>query len=258
MRPLILLSNDDGYAAPGLIAVHDALAANADVVVCAPESNQSATSHSLSLHRVLRLRQATPGVFALDGTPADCIYVALHAGTRILPRRPDLVVSGMNHGLNLGSDVFYSGTVAAAREGALRGIPAIALSADLGAARTAAAALGAELAFALHRASGQLTRRPTPLLNVNIPAGNRWTVRATRIGSRLYTEDVVFRDDPRGREYLWIGGAGVRHDHVPGSDTEAFDEGVVSVTPLTLDLFSGQHEGVASDIAAAVSTVGPT
>lgn len=257
MRPLILLSNDDGHAASGLIAVRDALTAHADVVVCAPEVNQSATSHSLSLHRVLRLRQAAPGVFALDGTPADCIYVALHAGSRVLPRRPDLVVSGMNHGLNLGSDVFYSGTVAAAREGALRGIPAIALSADHGAAGAAAAALGAELALALHRASGQLPRSPAALLNVNIPAGSRWTVRATRIGSRLYTEDVVFRDDPRGREYLWIGGAGVRHDHVPGSDTEAFDEGVVSITPLTLDLSAGHHHGIASDIAAAVTAGSP-
>src|SRR6185312_6987463 len=148
MRPLILLSNDDGYSAPGLIAVRDELARHAEVVVCAPAVNQSATSHSLSLHRVLRLLEAAPGVFAVDGTPADCIYVALHAGTRVLPRRPALVVSGMNHGLNLGVDVFYSGTVAAAREAALRGIPAVAVSADSGAERDPAARLGASLALA--------------------------------------------------------------------------------------------------------------
>ncbi|WP_437717950.1 5'/3'-nucleotidase SurE [Sorangium sp. So ce448] len=253
MRPLILLSNDDGYSAPGLTAVRDELARHADVVVCAPAVNQSATSHSLSLHRVLRLLEAAPGVFAVDGTPADCIYVALHAGTRVLPRRPDLVVSGMNHGLNLGADIFYSGTVAAAREGALRGVPSLALSADAGASLPAAAALGVKLALALHRAAGQEGRRPAPLLNVNIPAGASWPVRATRMGARLYTEEVIFRRDPRGHEYLWIGGAGVRHDLVPGSDTEAYDAGAVSVTPLTLDLFAAQHEGIAGLLAAELN-----
>jgi 5'-nucleotidase len=251
MRPLILLSNDDGYAASGLVAVQTELAPHADVVVCAPEVNQSAMSHSLSLHRVLRLREVAAGVFAIDGTPADCVYVALHAGTRILPRRPDLIVSGMNHGLNLGADVFYSGTVAAAREGAFRGVPAIALSADMGADRAAAAALGVKLALALHAAARGRELRVAPLLNVNIPAGNAWRVRATRIGARLYAEEVVFRKDPRGREYLWIGGAGVRHDQVPGSDTEAFDEGWASVTPLTLDLFAAPHELLAAEIAGA-------
>src|SRR5271154_2588382 len=129
MRPLVLLSNDDGHASPGLRTMRDALAAVADVVVLAPESEKSAASHSLSLHRPLRLRAVEPNLFALDGTPADCVYVALHAGTRVLPRKPDLVVSGINHGMNLGQDAFYSGTIAAAREGALRGIPAVATSA---------------------------------------------------------------------------------------------------------------------------------
>jgi len=252
MRPLILLSNDDGYSAPNLVAVQAELAKHADVVVCAPETNQSATSHSLSLHRVLRLRHAGPSVFAVDGTPADCVYVALHSQGRVLQRRPDLVVSGMNHGLNLGSDIFYSGTVAAAREGALRGIPSVALSADGRADREAAAALGARLALALLEAvrSGERGERPgAPLLNINVPPGDSWPMRATRIGSRLYTEEVLFREDPRGREYLWIGGAGVRHDHVPGSDTEAYDEGCVSITPLTLDLFGSPHERLAADLA---------
>jgi 5'-nucleotidase len=270
VRPLALLSNDDGYQAPGLLALRDALAVHADVVVCAPELNQSATSHALSLHRILRLRHAAAGVFALDGTPADCVYVALHAGTRVLPRRPDLVVSGMNHGMNLGLDVFYSGTVAAAREAALRGIPSIAVSADAGAERDAAARLGASLAMAMlaafsnrdghdGAASGPKPRArarasapgPAPLLNVNIPPGDAWTARATCLGARLYTEDVDFRKDPRGREYLWIGGAGaVRHDHVPGSDTEAFDQGVASVTPLSLDLWAGSGAGFAAEVAA--------
>ena len=109
MRPLVLLSNDDGVAAPNLAALRAALLPLADVVVCAPELNQSATSHSLSLHRILRLREVEPGVFAVDGTPADCLYTALHSGTRILPRRPDLIVSGMNHGLNLDGEACARG-----------------------------------------------------------------------------------------------------------------------------------------------------
>ena len=250
MRPLILLSNDDGVTAPNLLALHDALAPMADVVICAPELNQSATSHSLSLHRILRLRQVEEHIFSVDGTPADCVYVALHSGTRILPRRPDLVVSGMNHGLNLGVDVFYSGTVAAAREAAIRRLPSIAISADARASRAAAAALGASLALAtLERFQADRTQR-TPLLNVNIPPGDSWPVRATRLGARLYSEDVEYRTDPRGREYLWLGGVGVRHDHVPGSDTEAYDEGVASITPLTIDLSSTEGEALAAAVAA--------
>jgi 5'-nucleotidase len=265
------LSNDDGVTAPNLVALREALASFADVIVCAPEINQSATSHSLSLHRILRLRHVGAGLFALDGTPADCVYVALHAGTRVLPRRPDFVVSGMNHGLNLGVDVFYSGTVAAAREAALRGIPSIAVSADHGAERDAAARLGAKLARATWegfreravssneapqalREATLASSRQGPLLNVNIPPGDAWRVRATCIGARLYAEDVDFRTDPRGHEYLWIGGAGtVRHDHVPGSDTEAYDEGVASVTPLTLDLWDEFETKFASEVARAIS-----
>jgi 5'-nucleotidase len=262
-RPLVLLSNDDGVGASGLAALREALVGRADVIVCAPESNQSATSHSLSLHRILRLRHAGAGIFALDGTPADCVYVALHSGERVLPRRPDLVVSGMNHGLNLGVDVFYSGTVAAAREAALRGIPSIAVSADLGAERDAAARLGASLALAtLEAFAGEPAGHdgghphapgaPAPLLNVNIPPGDGWEVRATCLGARLYVEDVDYRLDPRGREYLWIGGAGaVRHDHVPGSDTEAFDAGAASVTPLSLDLWAQPSAAFAAAVARA-------
>jgi 5'-nucleotidase len=241
--------------APGLLALRDALAERATVIICAPDANQSATSHALSLHRILRLRHVTadggPGVFSLDGTPADCVYVALHSGKRVLPRRPDLVVSGMNHGLNLGIDVFYSGTVAAAREAALRGIPSIAVSADARADRPAAAKLGARLALAMYasfvRAAGG---QAAPLLNVNIPPGKEWAVRATCLGSRLYTEDVDYRKDPRGREYLWLGGAGeVRHDAVPGSDTEAYDAGIASVTPLSLDLWAAGQAGFAAEVA---------
>ena len=255
MRPLILLSNDDGVAAPNLAALRAALLPSADVVVCAPELNQSATSHSLSLHRILRLRELEPGVFAVDGTPADCVYTALHSGTRILPRRPDLIVSGMNHGLNLGVDVFYSGTVAAAREAAIRGIPAVAISADERADRDAAAALGAAIALAALAGYRRAPTAAAPLLSVNIPPGSAWPVRSTCLGARLYTEEVEYRRDPRGREYLWIGGAGVRHDHVPGSDTEAHDEGAASITPLTLELTAPSTVRLAIEIAAAMASL---
>jgi 5'-nucleotidase len=248
-RPLVLLSNDDGYAAPGLRALLTALSEHADVVACAPEHNQSASSHALSLHRVLRLRSVEPGLFAVDGTPADCVYVALHSGSRVLPRRPDLVVSGMNQGLNLGADVFYSGTVAAAREGAMRGLPAMAVSIDLGASLPEAAALGAHLALALHQSMRVPRTARAPLLNVNIPSGSAWQVRATRLGARLYSEDVVYRQDPRGHEYLWIGGGAVRHDLVAGSDTEAFDEGHASITPLTIDPSCQEQQELALRLA---------
>jgi 5'-nucleotidase len=250
-RPLVLLSNDDGYAAEGLRALHRELERHADVVVCAPEINQSATSHSLSLHRVLRLRQVEAGVFAIDGTPADCVYVALHSNGRVLPRKPDLVVSGMNHGLNLGSDVFYSGTVAAAREGALRGIPAVAVSADPRADRDRAAELGARIAMVTLEVYRARADAKVPLFNVNVPPGQSWSLRPTRLGARLYGEDVVFREDPRGHEYLWIGGGGVRHDHVPGSDTEAYDEGFASITPLTIDLTSAEGGALSAEACAA-------
>jgi 5'-nucleotidase len=236
-RPLILLSNDDGYARRG-IRTMQAILDNvfggqervSPTVIVAPELEQSASSHALSLHRPLRLRKVEDAVWAVDGTPADCVYVALHH-PHVLPRRPDLVVSGLNHGLNLGQDVFYSGTVAAAREAALRGIPAIAASAargvDLERACRAVAAIASKLLM-----QAPVSNR---LLNVNFPP--RWTgeMRVTRVGMRTYEELVDLRKDPRGRDYLWIGGAGVRHDPDPGSDTEAHDAGIASLTPLRLD-----------------------
>ena len=237
MRPLVLLSNDDGYASPGIRAMRDALLTVADVVILAPETEQSASSHALSLHRPLRLRRVEEGVFALDGTPADSVYVALHAGTRVLARRPDLVVSGINHGMNLGQDAFYSGTVAAAREGALRGIPALATSAHPSLALPPVADLSARIALELLARSRRDALRG-PLVNLNVP--EKWTgeLRATRLGARIYEEVVDFRVDPRGREYLWLGGPGVRHERDAGTDTDAYDDGAASVTPLLLDLTS--------------------
>ncbi len=251
-RPLVLLSNDDGYTSPGIAAMRDALERACDVVVLAPEGEQSASSHSLSLMRPLRLRTVAPSVFALDGTPADCVYVALHAGTRVLPRRPDLVVSGINHGMNLGQDAFYSGTIAAAREGALRGIPAVAASAhplvDLNSAAVLCTRIATELALGKHGRA--------PLLNVNVPPEWKGRVRATRLGARIYEEVVDFRVDPRGREYLWLGGPSVRHERDAGTDTDAYDDGAASITPLVLDLTSATEVHLAIRIAHRVDGVG--
>jgi 5'-nucleotidase len=247
-RPLILVSNDDGYRAQGLRALARALSADADVIVCAPEVEQSAASHALSLHRPLRLFRHEEGVFSVDGTPADCVYVALYAAARVLPRRPDVVVSGVNHGVNLGDDVFYSGTVAAAREAALKGIPALAVSAARDADLDAAAAFGARLALEIHALGGA-----PQLFNVNIPPGLRWPVRATHLGRRIYRDEVEFRRDPRGREYLWIGGPGADHADAPGSDTEAFDRGIVGVTPLVLDLSQRSAATLAETLSARLA-----
>ncbi len=236
-RPLVLVSNDDGYRARGIQTLAEALRTWADVILCAPDAEQSASSHSLSLHRPLRLNEHEPGVFSVDGTPADCVYVALHMA-RVLPRKPDLVVSGMNHGLNLGLDVFYSGTVAAAREGALQGVAALAASSAPDADLEAACAEASRIARAIFEAG----LRGPRLFNANFPPGRGWPLRATRLGRRVYDAGLDTRRDPRGREYYWIGGTGVTHEPAAGSDTEAFDEGVVGITPLVLDLWSSALE----------------
>ena len=239
-RPLILVSNDDGVLAEGCIALREALAEWAEVFTVAPLHEQSAQSHAISLHRPLRHKELAPNVHAIDGTPVDCVYVALFRND-LLPRKPDLVCSGINHGPNLGSDVHYSGTVAAAREGALRGIPAVAFSALGG-----LAALGpaAEQASAIAR---RILAAPRPkgrplLLSVNIPGGEIQGARATRLGRRQYSEGVDERTDPRGGSYFWIGGPGsVDHPPMEGADTEAVDAGFVSITPLSLRATEPDH-----------------
>ena len=264
-RPLVLVSNDDGYASTGLLELREALLGFADVVVVAPETEQSATSHSLSLHRPLRARRVEEGVFAIDGTPADCVYVALHAEQRFLPRWPDLVCSGINRGLNLGQDAFYSGTIAAAREGALRGIPAIAASAPVPADLPRVARLVRALGGApppqtagtrSATSAGPSLVRGTPLLNLNAPKSWTGEIRTTRLGARLYEEIIDVRTDPRGREYMWLGGPGVRHERDAGSDTDAYDDGAASITPLVLDLtLAGGPSGqaLATRVAAAAA-----
>lgn len=256
LRPLILLSNDDGFRAEGLLQMRRALLEVADVVVCAPYTEQSASSHSISLTAPLRLREHEPGLFSVDGTPADSVYVALCSHGRVLPRRPDLVVSGINHGLNLAGDVFYSGTVAAAREAALRGFRGLALSAGPAADLAAAAACGAGLvrsflAEPLPRAGAGV------LLNVNFPPGDHWSIRATRLGLRRYEDVAEFRVDPRGGEYLWLGGARAIHGEAAGSDTEAYDQGVIGVTPLSLEMWESTQQLMVERIAASASWIAP-
>lgn len=230
-RPLVLLSNDDGYRSLGISALAESLRAEFDVVICAPDNEQSASSHSLSLHRPLRIEKHAEGVFSVDGTPADSVYVALHEKI-VLPRRPDLVVSGMNHGLNLGQDVFYSGTVAAAREGALQGYAALAVSAHAKADLVAATRDATAIARMLLEKRGH----GPCLFNVNYPAGQSWKKQPTISGRRVYTGGLITRHDPRGRPYYWIGGDTVTHEGEGGTDTEAFDAGIVGITPLCLDL----------------------
>jgi len=256
-RPLIVLSNDDGYSSRGIRTMRDALSDVGDVVLIAPETEQSASSHALTLHRPLRLHAVEEGIFAVDGTPADCIYVALHAGTRVLPRRPDVVVSGLNHGLNLGQDVFYSGTVAAAREGALQGIPALATSAHAKADFARASRLCARLARGLYgsRSSGSGV---APLVSVNVPREWNGEVAPSRLGTRIYDELVDFRQDPRGREYFWLGSPDVRHEDTPGTDTHAFDQGFATLTALMLDLTNAHHGQLVDRLAGAAREAGAT
>jgi 5'-nucleotidase len=247
-RPLFLLSNDDGVDAIGLRTLREALRAVGTVVVCAPAVEQSGTSHAITLHRPLRLLEEEPGIYSVDGTPADCVYVAVHAEGRLLPRRPDVVVSGLNHGLNLGNDTFYSGTVAAAREGALKGIPGLAVSASPRTDREAACQLAARIASTL---ATQCAGRGI-LLNVNFPVGDRWPVRVTRLGTRRYSDGVEFRRDPRGGEYLWVGTGEVEHDRDEGTDTWAFDQGIVGMTPLSLQLWGRDDEPLVQRVLDAL------
>ncbi|MFP5393340.1 MAG: 5'/3'-nucleotidase SurE [Gammaproteobacteria bacterium] len=229
----ILISNDDGYLAPGINALAEALAPIADIVVVAPDSNRSGASNSLSLDRPLSVQQAPNGFYFVNGTPSDCVHIAL---TGILDFRPDLVVSGINNGQNMGDDTLYSGTVAAATEAFLFGIPAIAFSqVEFGWAHIESAARVARDIVQTHRHA-----LPAPyLLNVNIP--NRpyeelTTLCATRLGRRHQSEPVLRMQDPRGRDIFWIGPPGACKDAGPGTDFHATAQGAISVTPLQIDL----------------------
>lgn len=230
----ILISNDDGIAAKGLAALAAAVDDLGEVWVVAPEREQSAMSHSLSLHHPLRLRSVKERWFSVDGTPADSVYLAINHLMK--DAKPTLVLSGINHGPNLADDVIYSGTVAAAMEGAILNVPAIAFS--LVTRRTFDFTHAAVFARSLVQSALAATLPNRLLLNVNLPAhGPISGYQVTRLGRHSYGAEVVEKDDPRGRKYYWIGGTEYAHVNEPGTDvTAVHDDRMASVTPLMLDL----------------------
>ncbi|PFH12583.1 5'-nucleotidase /3'-nucleotidase /exopolyphosphatase [Collimonas sp. PA-H2] len=229
----ILISNDDGYLAPGIIALANALAPIAEIVVVAPDSNRSGSSNSLTLDRPLSVQRAENGFYFINGTPSDCVHVAL---TGLLNFRPDLIVSGINQGQNMGDDTLYSGTVAAATEGFLFGIPAIAFSQlHKGWDELEAAAMVAR--DIVERRFDNLPQ--SYLLNVNIPNlpyDQLKPALATRLGKRHESEAVIKAQDPHGRDIYWIGPPGGARDAGEGTDFHATANGHVSITPLQIDL----------------------
>jgi len=230
----ILITNDDGIQSEGLRALWDALAAIGTVAAVAPDREQSTTSHAITLHRPLRAQWVSEGFCAVDGTPADCVNLSING---ILRNRPKILVSGINKGENLGDDVTYSGTVSAAIEGTLIGIPSVAISLvareDF---RFEAAASFARKIVQLVLAQGL---PKDTLLNINVPNLPPDEIRGveiTRQGKRVYGDAVVEKVDPRGKKYYWIGGDILGYRHIPGSDFDAISRRMISVTPLKLDL----------------------
>ncbi|MBL8514201.1 MAG: 5'/3'-nucleotidase SurE [Betaproteobacteria bacterium] len=241
----ILLSNDDGYFAPGLIALHQVLSQIAEVTVVAPERDKSGASNSLTLDRPLSLRKAPSGFYFVDGTPTDCVHMAV---TGMVDFVPDMVVSGINSSSNMGDDTIYSGTVAAATEGFLLGLPSIAMSLaghDSKHYETAAWVAG-ELVQRFARAP---FGEPV-LLNVNVPDVPRESLQGfevTRLGKRHKAEPVVKARNPRGDTVYWIGAAGAVADAGPGTDFHAIANSRVSVTPLQIDLTNYQQMKTAAN-----------
>ncbi|WP_432744095.1 5'/3'-nucleotidase SurE [Methylobacter sp. G7] len=230
----ILLSNDDGYLAEGLIALAKALSLHAEISVVAPDRNRSAASNSLTLEMPLRAYAMDNGFIKVDGTPTDCVHLAI---TGLLVKEPDMVFAGINHGSNLGDDVLYSGTVAAATEGRFLGLPAVAIS--LVGSNPIHFDTAAHVAVTLLQ---QLINKPLPqdtILNVNVPdvaIKDLKGYRATRLGQRHKSEPVIKSKDPRGRIIYWVGPPGAEQDAGPGTDFYAINTGFVSVTPLQVDL----------------------
>lgn len=230
---LILVTNDDGVRSPGLRALAECMQDIGDVFVVAPDRNRSAVGHALTLDLPLRAEEIKTGIFAVDGTPTDCVNLGIHG---LLKKRPDLVVSGINLGSNIGDDITYSGTVSAALEAALMGLPAFAVSLDC--RQFHGDDLATASTFSRHLAE-TIRKNGLPrgtFLNVNVPAGGCAGVSLTRQGKRRYGEAVVCNKDPRGRHYYWIGGSEVGFEDIPGTDCSALRDGMISVTPLHTNL----------------------
>lgn len=230
-RPLILVSNDDGVGAKGLARLVASLKRVGRVVAVAPDQERSAASHSITLHRPLRVDAVARDTYAVDGTPTDCIMLALH---EILRERPSLVVSGINHGANLGDDIHYSGTVSGAFEGGIMGIPSMAVSLVGGGERSLERA--ADVAAEVARRVLEEGLPPGVILNVNVPEGEVKGIVLTRQGKRNYGGVIVEKVDPRGRKYYWIGGDETGFEDIAGSDCNAVRDGYVSITPLRVNL----------------------
>ena len=260
----ILICNDDGYQAPGIVALYEALKTVADVEVVAPEINNSAKSNALTLHSPLYVHTAANGFRFVNGTPADCVHIAL---TGLLGYRPDLVVSGINNGANMGDDTIYSGTVGAAMEGYLFGIPALAFSqTEKGWAHIEVAArrarelvmqLGASMDL-LHE--GQRPAQAPWLLNVNIPNlpdEQIKGVKVARLGRRHAAERVITQTSPRGETMYWIGSAGPAKDEGEGTDFHAAQQGFMAITPLQVDLTDHERLPFWTQTAARLSQAKP-
>jgi len=241
MPAVILVTNDDGVHAPGLAALASALDELGDVYVVAPDREQSAVGHALTLHRPLRVTTIGERRFSVNGTPSDCVNLAVLG---LLPERPILVAAGINHGLNLGDDVTYSGTVSAAMEGTLLGVPSMAVSqSDPETGTLEGAQAVAKLVASRVLVEGLPGKT---LLNINVPAGPLAGIRMTRLGHRVYQEKVVRETDPRGLPYYWIGAGPPVWSEDEASDIAAVHRGMASVTPLHLDL---THHGALQRMA---------
>jgi len=230
----ILLSNDDGYLAQGLATLAAVLSTQATVTVVAPDRNRSGASNSLTLDRPLHATRAENGFYYVDGTPTDCVHLAI---TGLLHSEPDMVFAGINHGANLGDDVLYSGTVAAATEGRFLGYPAVAIS--LAAHQPKYFDTAARVALLLLERIKRLPLPSDSVLNVNVPDvpfDELKGLQATRLGQRHKAEPVIRGEDPRGRTIYWVGPPGPEQDAGPGTDFYAIKSGYVAVTPLQLDL----------------------
>ena len=249
----ILISNDDGFQAPGIVALHAALQGIAEVEVVAPEHNNSAKSNALTLHSPLYVHTAANGFRYVNGTPADCVHIAL---TGLLGYRPDLVVSGINNGANMGDDTIYSGTVGAAMEGYLFGVPAIAFSqVDRGWVEVEAAAQKAREIVA-QMLQKRLVGDAPWLLNINIPNLPLDVIKPLklcRLGRRHSAERVIVQESPRGETMYWIGSAGAAKDDAEGTDFHATSLGHVAVTPLKVDLTDHQNLGYWAQTAARMA-----
>ncbi len=230
----ILVSNDDGYQAPGLRILVDELRHTATVSVVAPERDRSGASNSLTLETPLRIKAMDNGFVRVDGTPTDCVHLAI---TGLMENEPDMVVAGLNSGPNMGDDVIYSGTVAAATEGRFLGLPAMALS--MNSYQPCYYETGARVALELVRRLALDPLESNIILNVNVPDlpyEHLSGLKATRLGHRHKAEPVVKSMDPRGRDIYWVGSAGAEQDAGPGTDFHALRNGYVSITPLQVDL----------------------